>query len=433
MNSSSSASVAAGDLDEARRQNAVSLLLFFAVSVALLARFFISPQIVNRVMEYTTETGALWEKLHPGTYAILLLLPVVLLSRPIRLVGDEIGKFRALLRYAAAILALTAYLVLTGNAGSAGFFIDTYLMAGAAGLIVLSCPPAVRRAVGGVVLSALLVSALMGIFEAATQRRILPYPLDELTFRPIGLMEHPLTLGLVCTTAIGFVAVTRWRAWVKVAAIFLLLVGVAASGGRFALLLGGLEVLLLLIFVPWPRLSPRAERRAKLGVLILVIAGGTALIGLLLAGGLLSRFSNTLFDENYMARITIYQLFGYMSPRELLLGADVEAMLKIVNDRLELPFIESSPVVFVIIFGVPMTIAFALLLFWIFRRMLRFAGRPAAIATVIFFITALSNNTLSTKTPVVAMVLVLILCFVPPGAVGAAQAKGHPGGGRGPA
>ena len=61
--------------------------------------------------------------------------------------------------------------------------------------------------------------------------------------------------------------------------------------------------------------------------------------------------------------------------------------------------------------GLPLALAFAALVFWIFGRMLRGSPRTAWIATAIFFLTALSNNTLSSKTPVVAIVLVLIVAF----------------------
>jgi len=69
----------------------------------------------------------------------------------------------------------------------------------------------VRRGIGNVVLVLLLLSALIGIVEAATTTRLFPYYANELVFRPVGLADHPLTLGMMCAMAIGFVASTRWR------------------------------------------------------------------------------------------------------------------------------------------------------------------------------------------------------------------------------
>jgi hypothetical protein len=42
---------------------------------------------------------------------------------------------------------------------------------------------------------------------------------------------------------------------------------------------------------------------------------------------------------------------------------------------------------------------------------LQHVARPAWIGTAVFFIAALSNNTLSSKTPVVAIFLVLIIAY----------------------
>src|SRR5665213_1780831 len=118
------------------RQNAVSLAFFLCAAAALLLRFAISPEILNRVMNYSRDaTGSFYEKLHFGTYAIFLLTPFVLFSRPFVLKADEIGKFRWLARYILWMLVLVAYLVAIGRAGSSGFLIDSYVVAAAAGLM----------------------------------------------------------------------------------------------------------------------------------------------------------------------------------------------------------------------------------------------------------------------------------------------------------
>jgi hypothetical protein len=251
----------------------------------------------------------------------------------------------------------------------------------------------------------------MGIFEVATHTRILPYIANEATFRPVGLTDHPLTLGMMCAASIGFVALTRWRTWMKVAAVLILFVGTAAAGARFALLLAGAEVLALVVLVPWTRLSRHAERRAKIAVLLFTLAGGAALIAVLAAGGLLSRFSDGIVDENYFARVNIYEIFNYVTWKDITFGADLNDILKIVNTKLHLPFIESTPVYLTFLLGAPLAIVFALLLFWIFWRLLRRTSHAAWIGTAIFFAGALSNNTLSSKTPVVAIFLVLILAY----------------------
>lgn len=399
----------------ARRQNALSLLFFLAIGIAFMVRFAISPQLVNMVMHYTSEGGSFFEKLHFGTYAIFLLLPVVLFSRPFRLAGDEIGKFRALVRFAAVMLLLVGYMILTGRTSSSGFIIDTYLAAGAAALLMLALHADLRRALGDLTLAMLILSAVIGIGEAVTRHRLLPYGFVELQFRPTGLSQHPLELGALCATAIGFVVLTRWRIWVRVAMVFVLFIGCAASGARFALLLAVAEILALLLFVPWPRLAPRDARRAKLVVLVLTGIGGAGLFGLLAASGLISRFGHSLFDENFMARVTIYRVFEFVDWKEIMAGMNADALLAVVNQRLNLPYIESAPVVIILLLGLPLALVFIVSVFWMLLRLLRQATVPAWIGTIVFVLAALSNNTLSSKTAVIAIIFVLIVAYAPAG------------------
>jgi hypothetical protein len=395
-------------------QNVVSLIFFLCAAAAFVVRFAISPQILDRVINYTSDGGALYEKLHFGTYAIFLVATVVLLSRPFFLKTDEVTRFRSLLRFALWLFAVIAYLVILGRSNSSGFLIDTYLVAAAAGLLMLALNEHHRRALGNLVLIMLVASALIAIAEAITKQRLLPYDQLELEFRPIGLADHPLTLGALCATAAGFIPLTRWRTWLKVTAIFILLVGCAASGARFALLTIGAEILLMLVFLPWPQLTRSQARRAKSVVLLIVLVGGSALVAMLFAAGLLNRFGSTLFDENFMARVSIYDVFNYVRLDQVMLGMRADDLTAIVQTELHLPAIESAPVMLVLLLGLPVAILFTVLVAWLIFRLVRGAPLAAWIGTAAFFAATLSNNTLSAKTPVVTILLVLLIAFAVP-------------------
>ncbi|WJI54006.1 VpsF family polysaccharide biosynthesis protein [Mesorhizobium sp. C089B] len=358
--------------------------------------------------------GSFPEKLHIGTYAIFLLLVVIATTRPIRLEGDEVRLFKATLLYSLLLLWLVPYLFVIGRAGSAGFIIDSYLVSCAAAMIMLALGDHVRRALGNVIVGMIVLSAIIGTIEAVTQHRFLPYPLVELDFRPIGLSAHPLALGALCTTAIGFVALTRWRIWVCALCIFILFIGTAASGARTALLLACGEILFLLVFLPWPDLSPRHQRQAKLLVLMLTLAGGAILIAILFSAGLLNRFSNTLFDQNYDARVKIYDVFKFVEWRDILLGMNPNELLKIVNEKLNLPFIESTPVVLTLLFGLPIALLFAFAFFRFLFKLLRNTPRAAHIAAAASILAALSNNALSSKAPDIMLLVILLLAYRKP-------------------
>ena len=63
-----------------RRRNAVTLLLVLGMAVALAVRIVVSPMLMDRMVTYTEEGGAFYEKLHFGTYLIFLMLPLALFN-----------------------------------------------------------------------------------------------------------------------------------------------------------------------------------------------------------------------------------------------------------------------------------------------------------------------------------------------------------------
>ncbi|MBN9315480.1 MAG: VpsF family polysaccharide biosynthesis protein [Devosia sp.] len=409
---SHSAMTAGSTGDSAQRAHAVSFALFLATFLALAVRITVSPALLDRVYDYVSQGGAFYEKIHVGTYLLVLLVPVALLSRPVFLRGEEIVKFRDLVRFTGLLGLLIVFLVGTGRAGAIGNLVDTYFVAGATGLILLAQNPSYRRLLGDAVILINLLSAAMGLFEATTHIRFFPYSEGEAAFRPIGLAGHPLTLGLLCATTMAFVPLTAWKPWVRIAAMLLLFVATAAAGARLALIVATLEVLALVLIVPRHSLNRPAERKAKLAVLILVTFAGAALFAVLAAGGLLSRFSEGLADKNVLARTNIYQVFDYVGWQDVVFGRDITEITRIVNDKLHLPFIESAPVNLTFQLGLVLAIPFALLVAWLILRLLRRQPRTAWIGTAVFLLAALSNNTLSEKTGVVTVLVVLLVAYL---------------------
>lgn len=398
--------------DTARQANAVSFTLFLVTFAALAIRICVSPAVLDQLYDYVSEGGAFYEKIHLGTYLLLLLLPIALFTRPVFLRGEEIVKFRDLVRFSGLLALLIVFLVGTGRSNAIGNLLDTYLVAAAGGLILLAQNPSYRRLLGDAVVLIMLLSAAMALFEATTHIRILAYSEGEDAFRPIGLAGHPLTLGLLSATTIAFVPLTNWKPWVKIAAMLLLFVATAAAGARLALIIATVEVLALVLLVPWTSLSRSAERKAKLAVLTMVLIGGAALLALLAGGGLLSRFSDGVVDDNFLARTDVYRVFDYVTWRDVMFGADLTWITAIVNEKLRLPYIESTPIYLTFQLGLILAIPFALLVFWLVWRLLRHQPRTAWIGTGVFLVVALSNNTMSQKTGVVTILVVLLVAYL---------------------
>lgn len=396
---------------DARRQRLLALAVFLFAAFAIELRINISPHIMNLIVNYSGEAGPVYEKLHFGTLAMFALLPIAIAGRPFILQGSEIGLFKSLLLFSVIMLALIVYLGVMGRAGASGFIIDTYVVSSAAGLIMLTLPAVMRRAIGDITLCLLVVSAVIGFGEALAHHHLLPYNRVDDAFRPIGLTMHPLALGAACATGIGFAAVARWPIWMRAVAIFILYIGCAVSTARTSFVLASVEIFLVLLFTRWPKLSDRAERQAKFVVLLLFVLGGAILIATLFATGFLYRFDSSVTDDSVMARVTIYRVFSFFSWSDILFGVHLEQLMDVVNKRLHINFVESAPVMLIMLFGLPAALVFAATLFWMFARLFPDTPFSAKAGAIISIIAGLSNNTFTTKTPAIAIIFVLMIAY----------------------
>lgn len=395
------------------RGNAIGILFLLLVAGVLLFRLLMTSPLMNMVVPYTSEGGPFFAKFHLGTYLIAALLVLSLFARTISLRGDDIPLFRFLLLQIGLLCGLMMYVIAISRVGATGVIVDTYLTACLAALLLMTVSPESRRLIGTLLVLTLLASALIALGEATVQRRLMPFTESEPYFRATGLTGHPLSLGAYCVLAIGFVTLTRWPIWTRLLAVGLIFIGCVASGARTALVLSSLEILLLLFFVRWPKLSRDDERKAKRFMLLVAGVAGSVLFAGLLAGGFLDRFQGAATDGNFMARIDIYQIFGFVSWKDILLGMSPQMLLETVREKLRLPYIESAPVLLVLQAGLPAAILLTVVVVRLILRLLRGSAMPARIATAIFLIAELSNNALATKNGDVILLVVLILAFRP--------------------
>lgn len=399
----------AGDLD----RNAAAILFVLLTTGVLLFRLFMTPHLMNMIVPYTSEGGPFYSKFHFGTYFIAFLLVLSLFTRQIPLRGDDVPLLGFLLRQIGLMSGLLVYVVLISRIGATGTIVDTYLAACFAAVLMLTNSPQGRRAIGTFILMVMILGAVIAIGEAIIQKRLMPFTESEPSFRATGLAGHPLSLGAQCVLAIGFVTQTRWRIWIKAGAVLVVLLGCAASGARTALILASAEVMLLLLFVRWPKLSLQDQRKAKLVAFVFAMVSGVGLVAVLMAAGLLDRFQGAIADGNFMARIDIYRTFGFVSWKDIFFGMDARVLLATVNEKLRLPYIESAPVLIVLAIGLPAAIFLTGVVICFVVRLLRGSALPAKIAVTMFLIADLSNNALATKTGDVVLLTVLVLAFRP--------------------
>ncbi|WEZ85864.1 hypothetical protein P6U16_22990 (plasmid) [Rhizobium sp. 32-5/1] len=181
-----------------------------------------------------------------------------------------------------------------------------------------------------------------------------------------------------------------------------------AANARTALAACLLESLLLIVVLRWDGLSRRQERQAKFITLSLVIAFGLALAMLLLSVGLLSRFYS-IVDDSSLARVQVYEIFDYVSWTDILFGMDASVLLQVVREKIGIQHIESAPVYFTLLMGLPMAILFTLIVLSYMRRLIGGAATSAKIGSILIILVDLTNNAFATKSVDVLLVSVLLV------------------------
>jgi hypothetical protein len=220
------------------------LRYWFALFWALvLLRFLLNANLLDKVVNYSADGGFIVVKIHPSTYGILGVLIATLLSARIELGAWELRALRSLMIFVAVMAAIAVFAVLMGHSGSIGYLVDSYLVACASAALMLFFPQAGREWLGSSLLVFIAASACVALVEFALRVRFLPYPFEELSFRPTGLTEHPLVLGLFSAVGIGFVAASRWRGTAKAVTIMIMLLGAFASGARVASIVAAISAI----------------------------------------------------------------------------------------------------------------------------------------------------------------------------------------------
>jgi hypothetical protein len=398
--------------NKADRNNPYLLRFIFALfCTSILVRFFVNANVLDTVIKYSAEGGSIVEKIHPSTYGLVTVLLATLFSLRIELTAWELRTLRSLMVLVGVIGVMSAFMWSIGHSGSTGYLIDSYVVACVAGALMLCFPPAWRESIGAALIIFIAISACVAVGEFALQKRLLPYAATELSFRPTGLTEHPLILGLFNATAICFVPLTRWKPFAKVGVTIILLLGAFAAGARLASIVAAVCAFAAAFFSKWSSLPGAKSFQLKLLLFIGTAIAIPILLVIMTQVGLVDRFQQGLLDDSAMARVNIYGVFGLVSWSDILFGADIGRIRTLALDYLDLEYIESSLVMFIFQFGLFGTIIFLLFLARTFTVMLSGSSRYAVIGACAFFIIASSNNALSTKTPIVLMIVLLIVAF----------------------
>lgn len=383
------------------RSRCVSGLFTSAVTLAL----FVSGAALNYLgLNYSGDESASGMKIHP--YVVLTLISVLVLSVSIGPARSKISdkRFRVPAICSTVVIGILVFRSMGSGHQSLGFAVDTLVSALWAAAIVPFLNERTASRVWTLGFVFVLVECTMAIIEVVT--RIDFIPIDTWYggyFRATALHGHPLNNALVLVTVAVSLQLSATRR-TSVIIFLLTIAALSAFGAR-----GALAVYLLTNAIWFIRFGLRSAGRMS------IVLGGipivVAILGwVLLSGALGDRIANVgAYDDSSGVRLQSIQMLQGLNWGNLLAGTDPDQVLRIM-DNANVSVIENFLVAYIFMFGLACT----LLLFLCFlasakglsRLWSHGSGATVYAVFTVFTATALTNNSLVTKTPA------LFLCVV---------------------
>ena len=378
-----------------------SLASFFFLIAVFLA-LFVSGAALNLLgLNYSGNDSAGGLKIHP--YVMFTLVAMFILLP--KLTSDK--RYRT--PVVCSVLVLAVLLVKAASTGSKsmGFVVDTVLGGcWIAGVAPFMTERVVRRVLD-LGLAFVIFECAMAVFEVVTRTQFIPIDTWYGSyFRATALQGHPLNNALILVTVSVALQLSR-TTWISILAFLFTTAALSAFGAR-----GALTVYLTLnalVFVRFGLRSPGRLALVLFGVPVIVAIVGWALW----SGTLGERIANVgAFDNSSGVRLQSLEVLEYLDWKQMLIGADPDLIAKLM-DRADVSVIENFVVGYVLMFGLVCTLLLFACIWICFRTLMRewntATRRRLYVMLAALLLTAMTNNSLMTKTP--ALFLGFVFCW----------------------
>lgn len=406
-------------------QSAVAKLLFAGrIAVAVLLLSLSTFALVNFNWQYFETGGGFIDKFHPATLLAFGLIAMTILSsrNPFTAAVSLADRHLSLLPFVLATIFVIAY---TGRllGHSITIFIETFLGAVAMFILFEDLDERSGRILARIIHALLFVNALLAFYEVFSGFRLTPLVIDGEVLadepRATALLGHPLSNALIAGAYVVILALGGGRdlpAALRPAVFIVALASLVPFGGRAAT--GTcLFTLLVLAVVAIGRIL-RGGRFNSATLLWAMLAIPVSILVLVIASelGALDTLTQRLVEDEGSAgtRIVMFELFRHFSFQELFFGPDPEVLMTLVRVYGLEYGLESFIVAFILHYGLISTIVFMPFLFTFLYQIVR-ATRPSSGYVIFYFVVvALASVSLSSKSPILSMFVVLVMTLMRP-------------------
>jgi hypothetical protein len=355
-------------------------------------------------------------KIRPGTYFALLGAIAALRAMRQPATAGCLARSRVAIAFMVLTAACVLYSVVSVGAAASSSYVDTFIAAGLLAMTLEMTDLRQRRALGYIMLSLVLLSVVLAIWETIRQEHLIPMHIGTVDmskvqgktveeFRAAGLYSHPLTAAIVTSMSVYLSITMRLPIWLSGIVLALLGAGLLSFGGRAALSVTTIS----LIIAGGTFLSIKIARR---GLTLGVIGAALAAIVLLpmffavlvTETNLGARIVSTIFfnDNSSEVRSFQWEVLSKLDLRGVLFGtsrAEVELLKSRIGLSGEGNDIENPWLLLFLNLGLIAFIPFVVGLFWFCIDIARRGGWPAGWMLVgSYLVIASGSNSFGVKT-----------------------------------
>ncbi|EGR0159353.1 hypothetical protein DD565_14305 [Vibrio cholerae] len=385
--------------------------VYFSVMMALISSvIFGSYFLENLGIPYVSDGGSPLLKIHLYSYIILLSYFMVSIKIGMTWFSNKLGEYSNIWLIS---LSCLSFVIIYGyfRYGTSGmaYMVNTFLVS----LMIIPLISILNHSQVDKILKLvsylILINSVIAIFEFLTNSRIIEVEFKDFSyFRSSALLTHPLNNSLI-TVSLSLLLFNK-TFLPGIIYILITLLALFSFGGRSALVIF-VFVLFIYCFPKMWKFMTSGVKANKKRVALFMLPGYLAILSflmILINSGITERImSNLYIDGSASARIDVFFLLEQLTVSEWIWGAS-HRLLESIELYIGINVIENYFIGWIFTFGLIGTIPLTMCVFLPLYYFSKNGDYSSKLSVLIFFLVGITNNSLTTKTPV----LLLLFCVL---------------------
>ncbi|ENM5739483.1 VpsF family polysaccharide biosynthesis protein [Vibrio mimicus] len=390
--------------------------VYFSVMIALISSvIFGSYFLENLGIPYVSDGGSPLLKIHLYSYIILLSYFIVSIKFGMTWFNNKLGEYSHIWLIS---LSCLSFVIIYGyfRYGTSGmaYMVNTFLVS----LMIIPLISILNHSQVDKILRLvsylILINSIIAIFEFLTNSRIVEVEFKDFSyFRSSALLTHPLNNSLI-TVSLSLLLFNK-TFLPGIVYILITLLALFSFGGRSALVIFVFVLFMYCFPKIWKFITSGVQANKK-RVALFMLPGYFAILLfsiIIIHSGITERImSNLYIDGSASARIDVFFLLEQLTVSEWIWGAS-HRLLESIELYIGINVIENYFIGWIFTFGLIGTIPLAMCVFLPLYYFSKNGDYSSKLSVLIFFLVGITNNSLTTKTPVLLLLFcVLYLKFI---------------------